>query len=198
MEELAHDPHAVVSSDADLLILVNEHDEVLGSADKASCHDNAGILHRAFSILIFNSQGELLLQKRSPEKRLWGDFWSNSCCSHPRQGETMDIASERRLWEELGLRVKLTYLYKFQYQADFGDAGSENELCWVYVGICDQAPSTNANEISEWRYVAKAELDRELATQPEAFTPWFKMEWDEIHRSHQHTLDALFAVTTTQ
>ncbi|WP_018014062.1 isopentenyl-diphosphate Delta-isomerase [Teredinibacter turnerae] len=188
MEELAHDPHAVVSSDDDLLILVNEDDEELGAADKASCHDNNGVLHRAFSILIFNSNGDLLLQKRSSEKRLWGDFWSNSCCSHPRKGETMEYASHRRLWEELGLRAELTFLYKFKYQATFGDAGAEHELCWVYIGVSDDTPSTNAHEISEWRYVSKASLDHELETQPQNFTPWFKLEWEEIHRSHGVTL----------
>ncbi|TVZ40197.1 isopentenyl-diphosphate delta-isomerase [Alteromonadaceae bacterium 2753L.S.0a.02] len=192
MEELAHDRFAVVSSESDLLILVNDKDEELGSADKASCHDKDGILHRAFSILIFNSQGELLLQKRSPDKRLWGGFWSNSCCSHPRFGETMPEASERRLWEELGLRSNLTFLYKFQYHADFGAAGAERELCWVYAGISDEPPSTNSNEISEWRYVSKAKLDAELERTPEAFTPWFKMEWQEIFRSHKSTLNRLF------
>ena len=193
MADLAHDRHAVVSSESDLLILVNEKDEELGSADKGSCHDGDGVLHRAFSVLIFNSKGELLLQKRAAGKRLWGGFWSNSCCSHPRTGESMDYASERRLWEELGLRTELTFLYKFQYHAYFEDKGAEHELCWVYVGVCDNEPSTNANEISEWRYIKPEQLEQELQDQPQAYTPWFKMEWLEIQEKFKHVIDKLIA-----
>ncbi len=191
MEDLAVDRCAVVSSESDLLILVDENDNELGSADKGSCHDNEGILHRAFSVLIFNSRGELLLQKRAPGKRLWGGYWSNSCCSHPRWGETMEQASERRLMEELGLTVDLTYLYKFQYHADFGEMGAERELCWVYLGVSDQPPRTNSNEISEWRYIAPKDLDAELNLTPEAYTPWFKMEWQALLDKYPHELERL-------
>lgn len=188
---LAHDRYAVVSSESDSLILVNENDDEIGFADKATCHDGEGLLHRAFSVLIFNSRGELLLQRRAPGKRLWGDYWSNSCCSHPRQGEDMESASARRLWEELGLKAELRFLYKFQYAARFGDAGSERELCWVYAGISDQTPSTNSNEISDWRYVSPQALDNELAVSSDQFTPWFKMEWREIVNTHMASINAL-------
>ncbi len=193
MSELAHDRFAVVSSDADPLILVDSQDQQLGSADKASCHDGDGMLHRAFSVLIFNSRGELLLQRRAPGKRLWGGFWSNSCCSHPRDGETMDVASQRRVWEELGLKTELHYLYKFEYHASFGEAGSEHELCWVYIGLSDDPPSTNSNEISEWRYISLSDLEDELSAHPEQFTPWFKLELQEIQNTHAEALQALFA-----
>lgn len=189
---LAHDKFAIVSSDSDQLILVNEHDEEIGSADKLVCHDAEGMLHRAFSVLIFNDKGELLLQKRAAEKRLWGDYWSNSCCSHPRLGETMAEASQRRLWEELGLKAELTYLYKFQYHANFGDAGSEHELCWVYIGRCNDQPSTNSNEISECRYISPAALEAELECNEDAFTPWFKLEWQAIRDNYSAQLEALF------
>jgi len=198
LEDLAHDRFAVVSSESDLLILVNENDEALGSADKASCHDNEGVLHRAFSVLIFNRQGELLLQQRSPEKRLWGGYWSNSCCSHPRWGESMEVACERRLWEELGLRAELTFLYKFQYHAQFDQTGAERELCWVYVGVSDEKPSTNSNEISQWRYISPENLEAELEQQPEAYTPWFKLEWRELLRSHKRVLDDLLRKANSQ
>lgn len=182
---------AVVSFDSDQLILVDSQDQQLGSADKLTCHDGDGMLHRAFSVLLFNSRGELLLQKRAKEKRLWGDYWSNSCCSHPRLGESMDEACERRMLEELGLRAKLTFLYKFEYHADFGSLGAEHELCWVYIGRCDEEPSINENEASAWRYVSPKNLDSELASTPGHFTPWFKMEWDEIRLHYQARLDEL-------
>ncbi len=182
---------AVVSFDSDQLILVNSEDDELGSADKLSCHDGNGVLHRAFSVLLFNAKGELLIQKRANEKRLWGGFWSNSCCSHPRKGETMDEACDRRMLEELGVRAKLRYLYKFEYHANFGNLGAEHELCWVYIGRCDDEPKINVNEASEWRHIAPENLEAELKSAPETYTPWFKMEWDEIRNQYQSCLDEL-------
>ena len=193
MAELAQDRTAIVSSESDSLILVNDQDEQIGSADKASCHDGEGLLHRAFSVLLFNSEGDLLLQKRAAGKRLWGGFWSNSCCSHPRLGESMEEASQRRVWEELGLRAELTYLYKFQYHANFGDLGSERELCWVFAGVCSDEPSVNANEISEWRYISAAELDEQLIQNRDDFTPWFKMEWERINQQYANVIDSLLS-----
>lgn len=192
MSNPVHDQYAVVSSESDMLILVNEKDETIGSADKAVCHDGEGILHRAFSVLLFNAKGEILLQKRADQKRLWGGYWSNSCCSHPRAGETMEEASVHRVWEELGLKADLTFLYKFQYQASFGVAGAEHELCWVYIGFCDDQPSTNINEISEYRYVSPEALAQELIDHPDSFTPWFKLEWDEIRTQHHTAIANLF------
>lgn len=101
----------------------------------------------------------------------------------------MADASVRRLKEEVGLKAELRFAYKFQYHADFGDAGAERELCWVYVGICDDLPAVNSNEISAWRYVAADALDEELADNSAAFTPWFTLEWEEIKA---HYLSALF------
>ena len=101
--------HEIVSCESENLILVDQQDREIGTLDKAACHDGQGMLHRAFSLFIFNSQGELLLQKRSSQKRLWGGYWSNSCCSHPRQGEEYEIAIRRRLKEELGIQTELKY-----------------------------------------------------------------------------------------
>lgn len=106
--------HEVVSCESELLILVDEQDREIGHGSKAACHDGEGVLHRAFSLFIFNEAGELLLQQRSAQKRLWPMFWSNSCCSHPRQGETMEQAVHRRLEQELGMTSALQYLYKFR------------------------------------------------------------------------------------
>lgn len=174
----------IVSFDSEPLILVDEQDREVGYLRKDEAHQGSGTLHRAFSLFIFNSKGELLLQQRAAGKRLWGGYWSNSCCSHPRRGETMDSAVVRRLYEELGMRAPLRYLFKFQYQAQFDDTGAEHELCWVYAGRSDDAAIVNVNEIAAMRYIAPAALDAEMAEMPERFTPWFKLEWARIKRDH--------------
>ena len=177
----------VVSSEAEELILVDEHDNEIGHLSKAECHDGEGRLHRAFSVFLFNDSGELLLQRRSPAKRLWGGYWSNSCCSHPRRGEDMATATRRRLRDELNVEAQLEYVYRFSYQADFGEAGSENELCHVYLGRCN-AVTPNENEIAAVRFVTARALAGELATRADTLTPWFRMEWQALQRDYRDTL----------
>jgi isopentenyl-diphosphate delta-isomerase len=174
----------VVSFDDEPLILVDEDDREIGFIDKASAHVGQGVLHRAFSLFVFNPQGELLLQQRAPGKRLWPGFWSNTCCSHPRRGETLDKAIHRRLNEELGLQCPLQYLFKFEYQAQFDAEGAEHELCWVYAGRSADMPTVNVNEISALRYISPDALDAEIAARPQTFTPWFKIEWERLRREH--------------
>jgi len=170
----------IVSSDQEPLILVDNADREIGFLDKSSCHDGDGVLHRAFSLFIFNQRGELLLQRRAAGKRLWPSYWSNSCCSHPRRGELMGEAVQRRMEQELGLRAPLRFVYKFEYQARFGDQGTEHELCWVYVGQTTEQPVINTTEIDEWRWIAPEALDAELAAGEDTFTPWFQMEWQRL------------------
>ena len=177
-----------MSSDSEELILVDEHDNELGFLSKQQCHDGDGKLHRAFSLFVFNEMGEVLLQKRSADKRLWPLFWSNSCCSHPRKGESMEVATRRRLQEELDIQTDLEFVYKFSYRAQFGEHGSENELCSVYLGRTDQTYSANANEIAEARFLSIDVLSNELQTNPEEFTPWFKMEWERLSGEFAATL----------
>lgn len=179
---------AVVSSETEQLILVDEQDREIGSGSKAACHDAHGILHRAFSLFVFNGRGELLLQQRSASKRLWPGYWANSCCSHPRRGESMEVATQRRLREELGLECELKFLYKFQYQADYGELGAEHELCWVYVGSSDAPVRVNANEIADWRFIEPEELDREIAEHSERFTPWLRLEWNRLRSEFRNEL----------
>jgi isopentenyl-diphosphate Delta-isomerase len=165
----------------DALILVDESDHTLGYLSKAQCHDGRGILHRAFSLLIFNAHGELLIQQRAAGKRLWPLYWSNSCCSHPRYLESMQAATERRLYEELGLKCPLQFLFKFQYQAQFDATGAENELCSVFIGRCTEPVTINRDEILAWDWVSPESLQAEMALDGERqFTPWFKMEWARI------------------
>jgi isopentenyl-diphosphate Delta-isomerase len=170
----------IVSSDDEPLILVDELDREVGHLDKAACHDGEGVLHRAFSLFVFNPGGELLLQRRSSDKRLWPLYWSNSCCSHPRRGETMNEATARRLQEELGMTAELHHLFTFSYQARFGELGSEHEMCWVFAGISSDPPRPNPTEIDAIRWIAPAELDRQLAARPRDFTPWFALEWPRV------------------
>jgi len=181
--------HEVVSSEEEPLILVDEHDRETGHLSKGACHDGDGVLHRAFSLFIFNPAGELLLQQRSAGKRLWPLFWSNSCCSHPRRGETMEVATERRLSQELGMSSDVQHLFTFQYQAPYLDLGSENEVCWVFAGLSEKPPRPNRHEIADVRWIAADDLDREFETQPEVFTPWFTMEWHRVRAVFRQALD---------
>ena len=121
----------IVSFDDEMLILVNDRDEVTGYADKLACHRDEGILHRAFSIFIFNDKKELLLQQRSEQKHLWPLIWSNSCCSHPRKGEELENATQRRMAEELGITTPLQHLFTFQYHARY-KASAPNAKCARY------------------------------------------------------------------
>lgn len=179
-------------ADPESLILVDGADRELGYLDKARCHAGQGVLHRAFSLLIFNGGQELLLQQRAASKRLWPLYWSNSCCSHPRRRETMEAAIHRRLGEELGLACPLHFLFKFEYQAQFDETGAEHELCSVYVGRSDGPVRINRDEIRAWRWISPGQLQQELAG-PDAgrFTPWFRLEWERTWREHRATVGAL-------
>ena len=181
-------PARVVSSEDEALILVDEADNEIGHLSKAECHDAGGVLHRAFSVFLFNSNGQLLLQKRAAGKRLWPLFWSNSCCSHPRRGESLELAATRRLEDELHARGNLEHVYHFIYQASFDDLGSEHELCHVFLGRIEGDPRANTTEIAEVRYVSAEQLDRELESEPQAFTPWFKLEWRRLREDYPSVL----------
>ena len=178
----------IVSSEDEPLILVDGDDNETGSLCKAECHNGAGILHRAFSIFLFTPEGELLLQQRAAGKRLWPMYWSNSCCSHPRQGERVMEAAARRLQDELHTSARLEFVYKFIYQASFGDLGAEHELCHVLLGTIDGQPQANDTEIAALRYVSADQLDKELEGDAEAFTPWFKQEWRRLNDEFPETL----------
>jgi len=182
----------VVSDESDMLILVDSDDQEVGSSTKEQCHNGDGILHRAFSVFMFNSNGELLLQQRSRKKRLWPMFWSNSCCSHPRLGEGMEQAALKRANEELGVSSdNLQYLYKFYYHASFGSFGSEHELCSVYIGNTNDKVVANVNEVADWRYVSAADLSKEIDLAADKFTPWFKMEWQKLTQNYADELAAI-------
>lgn len=182
---------ADISADSESLILVDESDREVGHLSKELCHAGRGVLHRAFSLLVFNERGELLIQQRSRTKRLWPLHWSNSCCSHPRRDEPIEAAAHRRLHEELGIRCPLKFLFKFQYQAQYDGAGAENELCSVYIGCYSGPLRVNRHEVEGWRWIAPAALEAELGARPADFTPWFRLEWGRIQRDHRAEIERI-------
>ena len=157
------------------VVLISENDEVLGLMDKMQAHEN-GLLHRAFSVFLFNEKGEVLLQKRAAEKYHSPNQWTNAVCSHPREGETYLEAAQRRLKEELGIEaMELSPKFHFIYKADVGGNLWEHELDHVFTGNYDGNFSLNDEEVSEIRYIAMEALDAEMESNPENFTEWFKI-----------------------
>jgi isopentenyl-diphosphate delta-isomerase len=181
----------IVSFDNEPLILVDERDNVLGYDSKTACHRGRGQLHRAFSVFVFNRHNELLLQQRSSQKLLWPLYWANSCCSHPRQGENDLQSAQRRLKEELSIEAQPEFVYQFCYHALFGDIGAEHELCSVYIARSDEPVRANDNEVANWCYITPENLDRELAENPERYTPWLKLEWARLRAEFRSRLAAL-------
>lgn len=157
----------------DSVILVDENDNETGYLDKLEAHQK-GVLHRAFSILIFNSAGELLLQKRADTKYHSAGLWTNTCCSHPKPKEQMTDAVRRRLKEEMGISCDTNFAYKFLYRAALDQGLIEHELDYVFIGTCDDQPVINAQEVSAWQFVSLADIRKDLIKNPTAYTFWFK------------------------
>jgi isopentenyl-diphosphate Delta-isomerase len=156
------------------VVLVDEKDQEVGSMDKLDAHIR-GVLHRAFSILIFNSKGEMLIQKRAGSKYHSGGLWTNACCSHPSPGEPIEIATRRRLLYEMGIDTPTTFAYKFIYKTTLDRNLTEHELDYVFVGTYDGEPNVNSEEVEDWRFVSLPELKKDVAAHPEHYTYWFRM-----------------------
>ena len=157
------------------LILVDSNDKILGYEEKEKCHLLPARLHRAFSIFIFNSKGEMLIHKRSRLKETWPGFWTNTCCSHPRKGEQTAAAAERRLKEEFGFTCSLKFIFKFEYKADYDEKWGENELDHVFIGKHDDAVKPDKNEVDEWKFVETEWLKNDIKKNPGNYTPWLKI-----------------------
>lgn len=160
--------------DKNIVIAVNENDDEVGYYDKMIAHQE-GILHRAVSVLIFNSNREWLLQRRAEEKYHSGLLWSNTACSHPMRGEETIVSAQRRLREEMGLDLPLEPIFSFQYKAEFDNGLIENELDHVFIGYTDEVPMPNPEEVSEYRWISTENLEAEIAQNPDNFTAWFKL-----------------------
>ncbi len=161
------------------VILVDEEGGEVGVMEKMAAHQVAA-LHRAFSVFIFNSQGQLLLQRRADHKYHSGGLWTNTCCSHPRPGEGVDEAARRRLQEEMGLDCDLQEVFVFTYQARLDHDLSEHEYDHVLLGRCDADPSPNPDEVSAWKWVDPDELEQDRKLNPDRYTAWFHLAFPRL------------------
>jgi isopentenyl-diphosphate delta-isomerase len=155
------------------VVLVDESDNAVGTMEKLEAHEK-GVLHRAFSIVLVNSKGDWLLQKRAWKKYHSAGLWTNTCCSHPRPGESMEEATARKLEQEMGIRTPLALVYKFIYRAPLNGL-TEHELDYVFTGITDDVPVINHDEVEEWKYASLRQIHDEIQSHPDHFTPWFKL-----------------------
>lgn len=162
------------------VILVDSNDEVTGTMEKLQAH-KLGQLHRAFSVFIFNSNGELLLQKRAQGKYHSEGRWSNTCCSHPRPGEDISAAAHRRLQEEMGIKCKLEYIFKFTYFAQVSDNLAEHEIDHVFFGASDDMPVLNTDEASGFKYISMEMLQYQLEKYPEEYTKWLGICFNKVY-----------------
>jgi isopentenyl-diphosphate Delta-isomerase len=161
------------------VILVNEKDEATGSIEKMAAHEKA-LLHRAFSIFILNDNGELLLQQRAHSKYHSGGLWTNTCCSHPRPGETNEAAATRRLFEEMGFTTTLNKAFSFIYKANFENGLTEYEYDHVFVGKYLGKIEPNTTEVAAYKYTSIAELETDILNHPRAYTAWFKIAFPKF------------------
>jgi len=163
----------------DYVIQVDKNDQFEGIIEKIEAHKK-GILHRAVSVLIFNSKGEMLLQKRSVNKYHSGGLWSNAACTHPSPDETTEQASLRRLQEEMGISTDLSHLYSFVYKVNLNNGMIEHEFDHVFIGVTDQKPTLNPEEASAFKYLSIQKIKDEMTDSPANFSAWFKLIFDEL------------------
>lgn len=161
------------------VILVNENDHNVGTMEKMEAH-RLGQLHRAISVFVFDREKRLLLQQRALHKYHSPGLWTNTCCTHPRPGETAFVAANRRLGEEMGLTANLTFAFTFRYQALFDNGLFEHELDHVFIAQSDQLPMADPEEVAAFRWAYLDDLDQEIADRPEAFTVWFKLIYRQV------------------
>ncbi|MEW5927662.1 MAG: isopentenyl-diphosphate Delta-isomerase [Gemmatimonadota bacterium] len=164
---------------AERVILVDESDREVGTEDKERAH-REGRLHRAFSVFVFNSRGEMLLQRRARGKYHSPGLWTNTCCSHPRPGESVEVAARRRLREEMGLECELRGSFPFLYRAELDRGMTEHEYDHVLVGECDRDPVPDADEVEAWAWVDPDEVRRDLAERPDRYTYWFRLALPDL------------------
>ena len=163
------------------VILVDEQDNPIGLMEKQAAHVTPH-LHRAFSVFVFNSKGELLLQQRALSKYHSPGLWTNTCCSHPRAGETLEGATSRRLMEEMGITCALHEVYSFIYKAPVGEGLTEHEFDHVFIGQSDDFPEINRDEVEAWKYMSLDDLKAYIEHHPEHYTEWFKITFEEMTR----------------
>ena len=171
------------------VILVDEEDRQTGTCEKLEAHEK-GLMHRAFSIFLFNKNGEMLLQQRAAEKYHTPGLWSNTCCSHPRPDENMEDALKRKLFQEMGISAQVDKVFDFAYRADFDNGLVENEVDHVYFGEYNDAPNPNPEEIQSWKYSSFEEIKKEIEKDETMYTPWFKIVLNQVMEHYKKTMTA--------
>jgi isopentenyl-diphosphate delta-isomerase len=164
----------VILADMEHVILVDAMDNELGTMEKLEAHEK-GVLHRAFSVFIFNARGEMLLQQRALQKYHSPGLWTNACCSHPRPSELTANAAQRRLQEEMGLSTPLQHKTSFVYRSEFENGLTEHEFDHIYIGQTNEEPKLNYEEVASFRWIEMAALKEEIKKEPESFTTWFRI-----------------------
>lgn len=159
------------------VILVDSQDREIGESEKLRAHE-AAALHRAVSVFVFDSAGRLLLQRRAAGKYHSAGLWTNTCCGHPRPGETAADAAARRLREEMGVVCELRPAFTFTYRAELEGGLTEHEVDHVFLGTFDGEPAPDPEEAQDWRWAEPVEIAREVAARPEEFTVWFRLVLD--------------------
>ena len=170
------------------VILVNPNDEQIGLMPKMEAHEKA-VLHRAFSVFVLNEKNEIMLQQRASHKYHSPLLWTNTCCSHQRDGETNLQAGNRRLQEEMGFETELKELFHFIYKAPFDNGLTEHELDHVMIGYYNGEPKINPEEVENWKWMGIEEVQKDMQSHPEVYTVWFKIIFDEFyHFLEEHTI----------
>jgi isopentenyl-diphosphate delta-isomerase len=163
------------------VVLVDELDKEIGVMEKIEAHEKA-LLHRAFSIFVFNDAGQMMLQKRALSKYHSPGLWTNTCCSHPRPGEDLEQASIRRIVEEMGFQCEMREVFSFIYKAPFDHGLTEHELDHVFMSIYNGSPEINTDEVAEWKWVDVDELLADVVKNPDDYTVWFKIALKEMEQ----------------
>jgi isopentenyl-diphosphate delta-isomerase len=166
------------------VVLVNEQDDILGFMNKMEAHEKA-VLHRAFSVFIFNDKGEMLLQQRAMSKYHSPGLWTNACCSHPRKGETYKEAALRRMPEEIGMTTDIEEAFWFIYKADVGQGLTEHELDHVFIGYSNENPDLNPEEACEFKWMRTEDVKKDIENRPEQYTEWFKIIFEKYYEHIQ-------------
>jgi len=164
----------------ELVILVDENDNQIGLMPKMEAHEKA-VLHRAFSVFVFNSSNELMLQQRALHKYHSPGLWTNTCCSHQREGEGNVQAGMRRLQEEMGFTVNLEESISFIYKAPFDNGLTEHELDHILIGHCDDSPKINSDEVAAWKWMDLDDVKIDMSEKPDLYTEWFKIIFDKFY-----------------
>mgnify|MGYP003658742840 FL=1 len=164
------------------VILVDQSDNQIGIMEKLEAHEK-GLLHRAFSVFIFNQHNQMMIHQRALNKYHSPGLWTNACCSHQQPGESNEQAAHRRLFEEMGFDCELEKQFEFTYRAEFSNGLIEHEYDHVFVGQYSAKPQPNPSEVNDWKWININDLEEDTLENPEKYTPWFLMSWEKVVKS---------------